>query len=306
MLSKVPPTPVLERRIGDLVKRRYRLSALIGAGGQGAVYRATDLFEGDEVAVKVLHEESERDPVARERLLREAEALMVTRGTAAVQVLDQGFSSDGRLCLVTELLEGCDLEDSLLRIEEQGRSFPASDLVWLFEPLVTTLERAHAAHIVHRDLKPANVFLDERDGRIRVRLMDFGFAKFQRLKRLTLDGFVAGSPSYIAPETWLERTPAPSVDVYALGALMYRTLAGQPPFSGEGLMAVVRAATSAPRPSLHALRPDLPRDVDAWVQQALAISPEERFQTPRAALYALCTALGLEHGAPAQRSAGHT
>jgi eukaryotic-like serine/threonine-protein kinase len=293
-MAKIPPTELLEERVGHVVKNRYELLALLGVGGQGAVYRALDRRDGDQVAVKVLHEEIDRDPTARERLLREAQALVALRGTAALQVLDQGFSPDGRLCLVVELLEGEDLEEALLSREARGVAFAPGELAFVFEPLVTTLERAHEVHIIHRDLKPANVFIDRRGGGTpRVRLMDFGFAKLLRLSKLTMDGFVAGSPSYIAPESWLERPSAASVDVYALGAMMFRAFAGRPPFAAENLVEVFRGVTTGPRPSLHALRPDLPPSVDGWVEQALAISPEQRFRTPRAVYHALASVLGV-------------
>jgi serine/threonine-protein kinase len=291
MLSKIPPREVLSERIGTLVKTRYRLDALLGAGGQGAVYRARDLAAEGEVAVKVLHEEVDRDPASRERLLREAHALVVTSGTAAVQMLDQAYTSDGRLCLVTELLQGIDLAEALARRERAAIRAAPRELPFLFEPLVTTLERAHAHDIVHRDLKPENVFLEEKDGSTRVRLMDFGFARFQKLKPLTMQGFVAGSPSYIAPEIWQGQPVTTSADVYALGAMMFRVLAGRAPPPSEVLVEIFRWATSGPRPSLHALRPDLPRAVDAWVEQALAIAPRERFPTPRSTYEALLSSL---------------
>ena len=291
MHSNIPPAHVLEIRVGHVVKQRYRLDALVGAGGQGAVYRARDLVDGDEVAVKVLHDEVDRDPTARERLLREAEALMATRGTDALSVLDTGFTPDGRLCLVTELMIGEDLEDALMRREAAGQRFEREELTEVFLPLVTTLERAHAAHIIHRDLKPGNVFLDRSSGRTRVRLMDFGFARFSKLKKLTAAGFVAGSPSYIAPEVLAEAPATPLADVYGLSAMMFRAFAGRPPFVAESAVAILRAAMTAPRPSLHALRPDLPAGVDDWVAHGLAASPEERFSTPTATYRALCSVL---------------
>jgi serine/threonine-protein kinase len=291
MLSRIPPKEVLSERIGTLVKQRYRLDALIGAGGQGAVYRALDLVDGREVAVKVLHEESDRDPTSRERLKREAHALEVTVGTAAVQLYDQAFTSDGRICLVTELLQGMDLAEALARRERAGMRAAPHELSFLFEPIVATLDRAHAHDIVHRDLKPENVFLQQTDGATRVRLMDFGFARFQKLKPLTVQGFVAGSPSYIAPEIWQGQPVTTGADVYALGAMMYRVLAGRTAAPSEVLVEVFRWATSGPRPSLHALRPDLPAAVDAWVEQALAIAPAQRFPSPRATLDALLSAL---------------
>lgn len=292
-MSKPPSHGDLEARIGERVKSRYLLRALIGVGGQGAVYRALDTRDGDEVAVKVLHDAVDRDPVARQRLSREAQALMALTGTAAVRVLDQGFTFDGKFCLITELLVGEDLEETFARMKAHSMAFRVVDMPTLFEPIASTLEKAHGLDIIHRDLKPENVFIAQVAGGISVRLMDFGFAKFTRMPKLTTDGFVAGSPSYIAPEIWLDKPVTESADVYALGAMMFRTLAGTAPFTGASLVEIYRAATSAERPSLHALRPDLSPDVDRWVSLALAIDPNERFRTPRASYRALCSALGL-------------
>ncbi|HEY6079339.1 MAG TPA: serine/threonine-protein kinase, partial [Polyangiaceae bacterium] len=160
----------------------------------------------------------------------------------------------------------------------------------IFAPLVGTLETAHAAGILHRDLKPSNIFV-QLDGS--VRLLDFGFAKFLRMRSVTLAGHVAGSPSYIAPECWKETTEAldPRIDVYGLSAVLFRVLAGRAPFVGERVIEIMRQCIAAERPSLHFLRPDLPPAVDDWVKAALAIEPDERFGNVRAAWTALNTAL---------------
>ncbi len=115
-----------------------------------------------------------------------------------------------------------------------------------------------------------------------MRLLDFGFAKFTRLMSFTGDGFVAGSPSYLAPECWFgKRDLDARVDVYSMGAVVFRALAGVPPFSG-GIEQLLRDVTSAPRPGLHALRRDLPPAIDDWVRQVLAIERDHRFLGVRA------------------------
>jgi len=284
----------LERRVGSIVKDRYQLTELIGVGGQGAVYRARDVTGGGgEVAVKVLHDAVDKDPTARERLSREAQALRALDGTASVGVIDLAFTPEGRLCLVMELLMGEDLDQALTRIEGQGIQFRVVDIPFLFAPLASTLERAHAIGIVHRDMKPQNIFLQQVGGGVRVRLMDFGFARFENLRRLTMDGFVAGSPSYLAPETWAQKPVTQSVDTYALGAMMYRVLAGKPPFQSKNMVEMLKMVTGGPRPSLAAARPELPPAVDEWARKALAAEPSERFPGPVATYKAFCEALGI-------------
>jgi eukaryotic-like serine/threonine-protein kinase len=276
-------------RTGQVIANRYRLVALIERGGQSEVYRAQDLIGHDEVAIKVLSQGLAADSLFRERMYREALAMANLAGTAAVRVLDQRWTEDGALCLVMELLAGTDLEQALTRLEAAGQRADPRWLLELFGPVVRTLEAAHAAGIVHRDLKPANVFVIDPSAGGGVRLLDFGFAKFVRMRGLTQPGQVAGSPSYIAPETWQGRTREIDhrVDVYSLGAVLFRALAGRPPFVAQDLPELLALVTGASRPSLRALRPDLPHLVDQWVVGALAIDPEKRFQTVTALFNAL-------------------
>jgi serine/threonine protein kinase len=276
--------PSLPDRIGQIIRGRYELISLIDTGGQGAVYRAKDHIDQDEVAIKVLNDAMGYDPDSRERMFREAQALTSLRGTAAVQVLDQQWTDDGALCLVMELLHGVTLDQYLKNLEQTGERLAVFQLFKLLSPIVDTLEIAHDQGILHRDLKPGNIFVLDPPGEGGVKLLDFGFAKFVRLKSVTAAGFIAGSPSYIAPESWrgdpalLDRR----IDVYALAAVIYRALAGQPPFTSEDLREILRLATRGPRPSLYAARPDLPPGIDDWVEQALAIEPGDRFFRVRA------------------------
>ncbi|MBC7171736.1 MAG: serine/threonine protein kinase, partial [Polyangiaceae bacterium] len=185
-------------------------------------------------------------------------------------------------CLVTELLMGQALDVYLSNLEANGQRMPLYLLPYVFEPIAQTLDFAHSHDIVHRDLKPANIFLSEEAGQTRARLLDFGFAKFIRDRQITQLGVIAGSPAYIAPESWLGKSVDYRLDLYSLAAVIYRVLAGEPPFVSENAVQVMRLATTAPRPKLTDLRPDLPPRVDAWCEQALAVKPDERFFTARA------------------------
>jgi serine/threonine-protein kinase len=273
---------VNEARVGQVLGGRYELLSLLGGGAQGAVYRALDRKDGDTVAVKVLHTGSANDASARERMFREARALVQLRGTCALTIFDQAFTPEGSLCLVTEFLRGQPLDAYLDNLEAQGQRMPLHVLPHVFQPIAETIDFAHARAIVHRDLKPANIFLSEENGRTRARLLDFGFAKFLRDRQITQLGMIAGSPSYIAPESWMGKEVDYRIDLYSLAAVIYRVLAGQPPFVSESPVQMMRQATTAPRPKLTALRPDLPARVDDWCEQALAVKPDERFFTARA------------------------
>lgn len=273
------PADSQSSRVGQVVGHRYRLVAELGSGGQATVFRSIDLHNGDEVAVKVIEPDT-HDEQWRERTFREAHALTVLTGTAAVRVLHQVWADDGAFCLVTELLRGADLETFLGHSEAIGVKQDPARLLRLVLPVVETLEVAHNAGILHRDIKPGNVFILDNG---QVRLLDFGFAKFTRMRSVTRAGMAAGSPSYIAPEIWQDASPLDQrIDVYSLGAVLFRALAGRPPFVSENLSELLLLVTTAPRPSLRRLRPELPPRIDDWVQHALAISPLERFSTVRA------------------------
>jgi eukaryotic-like serine/threonine-protein kinase len=290
MSSQFPPDSAPRDRCGQIVGGRYRLLALLDRGGQAAVYRGIDLRMGDEVAVKAVAPPQKADAAWRDRMLREVHALTVLSGTAAVRVYHQVWGDDGTLYLIMELLRGENFETYLEMARQRGQLLGLRELRPLMEPVVATLETAHHSGILHRDLKPSNIFV-QTDGT--VRLLDFGFAKFLRMRSVTLAGHIAGSPSYIAPECWKESTENldQRIDVYGLSAVLFCALAGRPPFVGESVIHIMRQCSSAPRPSLHELRRDLPAAVDDWVESALAIDRDERFMTVRASWTALCTSL---------------
>jgi serine/threonine-protein kinase len=280
--------------VGHIVAERYRLMEVVGQGGHGVVHRALERESGRELAIKVLRCDVPGLSELETRLEREYSALTALEGTAAA--LAHGLHRhDGSLCLVMELLRGQDFDDYLRDIESQGLRMEVPTLLEYMEPIVDTLERAHEKGIVHRDLKPGNVFVLGRGGPGGVRLLDFGLAWSELSTPITRDGIVIGSPSYIAPEVWAGNPRALDrrADVYSLGAIFFRALAGSVPFPKATLHEKLIAATTEPRPSLHALRPDLPPAIDEWVATALAIDPGCRFDSVRDLWTSLCRALGV-------------
>lgn len=287
-----------EERLGEMVGGRYELRGILGQGGQSIIYRAKDQVDGDEVAIKVL-KLGDRDGV--DRLYREARALLTLGGTAAVRVLHQTQTADGAACLVTELLRGRDLNEHLLEIEAAGERMSASEIIATFEPIVRTLDAAHERGIIHRDVKPDNIFVIHAAWGGGVRLLDFGYTRILDARRLTAPGLVAGSPTYLAPEAWAGSDIDHRADVYALGVVLFRVLAGEVPFAGR-MTELLKLVRVAPRPSLFAFRPDMPKVIDDWVEQALAIKREDRFQKASALFNALVTCLGRASTPPAATS----
>jgi eukaryotic-like serine/threonine-protein kinase len=267
---------------GDLIDSRYRIVDVLGEGGHGRVYRAEDIELSSQVALKFLHSEIAAEPGFKTRMQREARAMGQLSGTSAVQILGFNRAENVGMYLVMEYLEGKDLGRHLGAIESGGGRMAVAEMIDILGPIVETLEAAHERGIVHRDLKPANIFLLDSSSRGRVRLLDFGLVKDLKADRLTQTGTVAGSPSYIAPEMWRGKPDLVDhrVDVYSLGVIIYRILASRMPFDPkQPIDKLLVEVTRGPRPSLHAIRPDLPVEIDQWVEKALAIAPSDRFQS---------------------------
>jgi eukaryotic-like serine/threonine-protein kinase len=285
---------------GDVINGRYRLLDRLGAGAHGVVFRARDLETRGEVALKVLGDSALIAPDLKQRMEREAVAMARLRGTGAVYVHGMATAQDGSFFVVMDMLYGQDFEEYLQAAEKLGGRIKAARLLEVLRPVATTLARAHEQGIVHRDLKPSNVFIVDPERGGGVRLLDFGLAKVQGATTLTAEGTIAGTPSYIAPETWRGAGKALDhrVDVYAFGVIVFRALSSKLPTPSSDLLEICKWATTGARPRLHPLRPSLPPSIDAWVARALAIFPEERFQSVTEAMAGLEATLGVRPSAP--------
>jgi serine/threonine-protein kinase len=271
--------------VGDVIDGRYTVLGIVGRGGQGFVLHARDELLEAPVAIKCLHPSVAAEPGFKTRLLREAKAMGALSGTCAVQVLGFNKDTEAGMYIVMEFLEGRDFGAYLRDVERYGGPLSTDKLIELLGPVARTLDAAHARSIIHRDVKPANIFVLDSTARGAVRLLDFGLAKDLRADPLTQEGMVAGSTAYMAPEVWYGRPDliTSRIDVYSLATVIYRTLAGQTPFDAtDAIDRFIVAVTRGPRPSLHAVRPDLPPAIDQWLEKALAIAPADRFESVHA------------------------
>jgi serine/threonine protein kinase/Tfp pilus assembly protein PilF len=261
----------------------YEIEGELGRGGMGIVYRARQLSLKRPVALKMLGNGAEALPQALERFRSEAEAVARLQHPHIVQIYEVGEHA-GRPYLALELVEGGNLAERLAAQPQAPR--PAALVV---RTLAQAIHTAHEGGIVHRDLKPANILLaggpDTPLEDCTPKIADFGLAKcLDGEKTLTQSGNILGTPSYMAPEQARGMTTliGPSTDIYALGALLYELLTGQPPFRGETrLNTLLQLLTDEPRPPRH-WQPGLPRDLETICLKCLAKLPRQRYPSAQA------------------------
>jgi serine/threonine-protein kinase len=285
---------------GAIVDGRWRIEALLGTGGMGSVYRAEHVHVGRRAAVKVLHPDLWRSPAERERFRREARVASRLRSPHVVEVLDFGEDAGGRPYLVMELLEGEPLRAVL---DREGRLAPQR-VVRLLRQLLDGLAAAHAEGIVHRDLKPENLWLSGEGADERLRVLDFGIAKWPEPRAdatRTQTGLVVGTPEYLSPEQAVGGEVDRRADLYAVGILSFVMLTGRHPFDTSDLRALVAAHAFEKVPGPSSFAPELaawPRLVD-FVERA---TEKERARRPASAAELRALLEGAE--APVRRGTG--
>ncbi len=293
---------------GTIIEGKYRLDEKIGAGGFGAVYRATHLSLRRPVAVKVFRPAGKNASTASvERFRLEGISACRINHPNAVSVLDSGVSSEGIAYIVMELLNGLSLATDL----KLRGPLPPERCVQVLLPICDVLAAAHAAGIVHRDIKPDNIFLHQTEEGEVVKVVDFGIAKLiddedlsEDIVQATETGGIVGTPIYMAPERLNHRPYDGRSDVYSLGIVFYQMLTGKVPFpmTSEGIMSVVIGHLRIPPPSLKTALPNLPDAINAAIEKALAKNSSER-PTAREFGDILAEAIGVE---PYRASTGMT
>ncbi len=265
----------------------------------GVVWRAADRRLGRDVAMKVLHPWIAEDADLRERFSREAEALAQLTHPHIVRVYD--FEESGEAAfLVMELIEGHSFSDMLrpgTRLTwEEGRQFLA--------PVANALAHAHARGVVHRDLTPANILIEADTGRVVV--SDFGLARIARAARsLTATGVLIGTPEYWSPEQATGGETDGSTDMYALGCILFMTLAGRLPFVGDDRLAVGLRRAYEDAPSIESVVPGIPEDAQTLLGGSSVSASETRAELALGAGGTVNRdAVAGQIGPPAVRTAG--
>jgi serine/threonine protein kinase len=261
-------------RIGQVVGDRFRVDELIGRGASAEVYRALDQETQSAVALKIMKFTHIADSVQLARFEREGEIQAKLRHRNIAALLDSGVTDKHEPYLAVELLRGKTLRGV---VKQEGRLQPRRAASYAWQAL-NGLAAVHAQGILHRDLKPANIMLEASEGPIdRVVLIDFGFATFEGSAKLTLQGTVVGSLTYIAPERLRGEEAGPRADLYAMAVILFEMLTGRPPFVAEDDFELIDYHVNVEAPRLREIDPTMPEALDELIARALDKQPDERF-----------------------------
>jgi serine/threonine-protein kinase len=265
----------LEKAARDL--GHYRLQRPLGTGGMGEVWLAEHRLLKRPCAVKLVRPDRASDESTIRRFEREVRATADLRHPNVVEVYDYGHDEDGTFYYVMEYLPGLDLE----QLVQRHGPLPPARVVHLLRQLCAALKAAHAVGLVHRDLKPANVIVSPPELPDRVKLLDFGLvrplARTTESTGLTGQGFLVGTPDYMAPEQIAEGAVGHRSDLYGLGAVAYFLLTGRAPFPRPHAMQTLMAHLREPPEPPRSLRPDIPAKLEAVVLRCLAKEPSNRY-----------------------------
>ncbi len=285
-------------RYSEQVVGSFKLGMLIGRGGMGEVYEAVNLRDSSPAAVKLLHPATLSDPHQVQRFLREAEVAAKLVSPGVVQLLEVGTTAGEVPFIAMERLRGFDLAHHLRR----QRTLGLPQVVALIQQLAVGLEAARSAGIVHRDLKPHNLFLAERDGQLSWKILDFGVSKLEHNQGTLTQGHVVGTPAYMAPEQARGENVDYRADVYALAAIVYRSVTGHPAFTGKDVPSTLYDVVYK-QPTQPSQLAQLPADLDRVLAIGLAKNPAERFQSATEFAQALAAAAAGELPQPLRRRA---
>jgi tetratricopeptide (TPR) repeat protein len=270
------PVANSQKLVGRVLGDKFRLTACVGIGGSGAVFRADQIALGRTVAVKVLNEGLASDPRIVKRFRDEAMAASRLNHPNTVSIIDYGQSSDGLLYLAMEYLRGPTLTQ-LLSSDPQITIDRALDIV---AQTLSGIEEAHLAGVVHADLKSDNIILDQRRaGADIVKIVDFGIARLITAPRDGEERTVCGTPEYMAPEVISGGQPSFASDLYGIGIILYELLVRETPFFAPSTSEILTRHIKAQPIPVSTRREGVPVEVDGLLARALAKQPRERFAT---------------------------
>ncbi len=283
--------------IGKKLSNRYEIEELLGQGGMSAVYKATDPNLKRVVAIKIIHPHLSNDADFVKRFEEEATAVAQLRNPGIIQVFD--FNKDDDVYyMVLEFVPGETIEQHLKRLNKDGRRLSITSAIEYVAEVCDALDYAHQRGMIHRDIKPANLMLNIMG---QVILMDFGIAKIVGGQRHTATGAVVGTAMYMSPEQIKGTHADRRTDIYSLGVTLFEMVSGRPPFEADSAMTLMMMHINDPIPDLKTLNPEVPDDLIAVINKALAKDPNARYQTAAQMAAALRNVLGrIKSGVPVE------
>ncbi len=273
---------------GDLIGGRYLVTGTLGRGGFGAVYAAEHTGTRQKIALKMLHANAEGgDAEDIRRFYREAQITANLSHPNTVRVFDVGKTETGALYIAMERVHGPTLEHLLRARNAAEQWMNEAEALDIAMAVLSSLSEAHGQGLVHRDLKPGNIALTQIDGERVVKVLDFGIAR-QAGSSLTDAGRALGTPAYMSPEQCQAQPLDGRSDLYSLGVILFRCVAGKLPFADANPMAGMFCHASLPPPDLSsAARTPVTEAFVACVMRALAKDPSLRYESARAMRAAL-------------------
>jgi len=260
--------------VGRVLGDKFKLTACIGIGGSGAVYRADQMALGRTVAVKILNEELCADPRMITRFRGEAMSASRLNHPNCVSIIDYGQANDGLLYLAMEYVKGPTLTQLLTNESPLG----VERVIDIVCQSLSGIEEAHLAGVVHADLKSDNIIVDQRRANIdAVKIVDFGIARLVTGARESEDRSISGTPEYMAPEVISGAVPSFASDIYAVGIILYELLAEQTPFFAGSTTEILTNHLKVAPKLLTSRRANIPRELDAVIAKALAKHPSDRY-----------------------------
>jgi len=261
--------------IGKKLSNRYLIEEMLGQGGMSAVYKGSDPNLRRVVAIKMIHPHLSTDPDFVKRFEEEAAAVAQLRHNRIIQVYD--FNQDNDVYyMVLEFVPGETFQDHLKRLNDEGRRLTTSKAIEYMAEVCDAVDYAHRRGMIHRDIKPANIMLNVLGEAI---LMDFGIARIVGSQRHTATGAVVGTAMYMSPEQIKGEHPDQRTDIYSLGVTLFEMVSGRPPFQADSAMTLMMMHVNDPVPDPRRLNPDVPDDLVAVINKALAKNPNNRYQT---------------------------
>lgn len=265
------PPKLTNLESGETLLGQWKLESKIGEGGMGNVFLATELKLGRKVAVKALFVDNMADETVK-RFEREAQVMGKLDHPNIVTLYAVGRHRDVPF-LVMRYLEGGSLWDLL---DANGGRLTPEQLLPVVKQLCSALGYIHGKNLIHRDLKPSNIFISPQG---KVTLLDLGLAR-GHTTALTRTGIIWGTPDFMAPEQIVgEKQLDGRADLYALGVVLYRMISNEPPFPDEDEQNLMRAHLTRPRPDIAKVWPQASATLSLVLQKAMAIKPEDRYQT---------------------------